>query len=201
MTSCCPEEKDPVTAPLCSCHEMPSAGLKPDFPILGQDAAPCCGGQAPEPGSPDEKPGYRIWGFVADFMQTPAGMVPRVFSRLDRDDRIGTVLARLGIGRDSYRIAPGIYGVGSPDAGSPVMVTANYKLPFDCPALFARRHRRLDSGAGHPQHQCLVRSRQGNLFHRGGGRTGQRNGSREKSSPIGTWFFPSFQPPASLHVR
>ncbi len=64
-------------------------------------------------------------------MQTPAGMVPRVLSRLDRDDRIGTVLARLGIGRDRYRIAPGLYGVGSPDAGSPVMVTANYKLTFD----------------------------------------------------------------------
>ena len=131
MTSCCPEEKDPVTPSPCSCQEAPAAGLKPDFPIFGQDSAPCCGGQAPEPGSAHEKPGYRLWGFVADFMQTPAGMVPRVLSRLDRDDRIGTVLARLGIGRDSYRIAPGLYGVGSPDAGSPVMVTANYKLTFD----------------------------------------------------------------------
>ena len=131
MTSCCPEEKDPAAPSHCSCHETPSTGLKPDFPILGQDAAPCCGGQAPEPGSLYEKPGYRLWGFVADFVQTPAGMVPRVFSRLDRDDRIGTVLARLGIGRDSYRVAPGLYGVGSPDEGSPVMVTANYKLTFD----------------------------------------------------------------------
>jgi len=99
--------------------------------MFDEDAAPCCGGQAPEPGSPNEKPGYRPWGFVVDFMQTPVGMVPRVFSRLNRDDRIGTVLARLGIGRDSYSIAPGLYGVGSPDAGSPVMVTANYKLSFD----------------------------------------------------------------------
>jgi len=65
-------------------------------------------------------------------VQTPAGMVPRVLSRLDRDDRMGSVLARLGIGRDSYSIAPGLYGVGSPDARSPVMVTANYKLTFDC---------------------------------------------------------------------
>jgi hypothetical protein len=64
-------------------------------------------------------------------MQTPAGAVPRVHSRLDRDDRMGTVLARLGIGRDTYSIAPGLYGVGSPDAGSPVMVTANYKLTVD----------------------------------------------------------------------
>jgi hypothetical protein len=58
-------------------------------------------------------------------------MIPRVFSCLNRDDHIGTVLARLGVGRDRYRIAPGLYGVGSPDAGSPVMVTANYKLTFD----------------------------------------------------------------------
>ena len=131
MTSCCPEEKNPVTPSNCSCQETPSAGLKPDFPIFGQDAEPCCGGQAPEPGSPYEKPGYRLWGFVAGFMQTPAGTVPRVRSRLERHDRIGTVLARLGIGRDSYRVAPGLYGVGSPDEGSPVMVTANYKLTFD----------------------------------------------------------------------
>jgi hypothetical protein len=85
----------------------------------------------PEPGNPFEKPGYRLEGFVTDFMQTPSGMIPRVSSRLDRDDRIGTVLARLGIGRDRYRIAPGLYGVGSPNDGSPVMVTANYKLTFD----------------------------------------------------------------------
>lgn len=131
MTACCPEEKDPITSSHCSCHETPSAGLKPDFPILGHDAEPCCGVQGPEPGSPYGKPGYRLWGFVADFVQTPAGEVPRVHSRLDREDRIGTVLSRLGIGRDSYSIAPGLYGIGLPDSGSPVMVTANYKLTFD----------------------------------------------------------------------
>ena len=131
MTACCPEEKDPITSSPCSCHETPSAGQKPDFPILGHDAEPCCGVQVPELGIPYEKPGYRLWGFVADFVQTPAGKVPRVHSRLDREDRIGTVLSRLGIGRDSYSIAPGLYGVGSPDAVSPVMVTANYKLTFD----------------------------------------------------------------------
>ncbi|MEE4112529.1 MAG: mercury methylation corrinoid protein HgcA [Desulfobacteraceae bacterium] len=131
MTSCCPEERKTAPASHCSCQGTPSAGLKPDFPVFGQDAGPCCGGQAPVSDSPYEKPGYRRWGFVADFMQTPAGAVPRVHSRLDRDDRMGTVLARLGIGRDTYSIAPGLYGVGSPDAGSPVMVTANYKLTVD----------------------------------------------------------------------
>ena len=52
-------------------------------------------------------------------------------TRLNRDDRIGSLSSRLGIGRDSYRISPGLYGVGTPNEKSPVMVTANYKLTFD----------------------------------------------------------------------
>lgn len=130
MASCCPEEKNNRPSP-CACQESPATGLKPDFPILGNDQAACCGGGVPEPRSPHEKPGYRLWGFVEDFMETPAGSVPLVSTRLNRDDRMGTLSARLGIGRDSYRIAPGLYGVGAPDADSPVMVTANYKLSFD----------------------------------------------------------------------
>jgi hypothetical protein len=131
MASCCPEEKNNHNASPCACHEPSAAGLKPDFPMLGNDAGPCCSGQAPEPCSPHEKPGYRLWGFVEAFMETPAGAIPRVHTRLNRQDRTGAVLARLGIGRDNYRIAPGLYGVGTPDAESPVMVTANYKLSFD----------------------------------------------------------------------
>jgi hypothetical protein len=131
MTSCCTEDKDPRRQSNCVCPETPAAGLKPDFPILGHDAVSCCGGQSPEPGSPHEKPGYRLWGFVAEFVQTPTGIIPRVRTQMNREDRLGTVCARLGIGRDSYRIAPGLYGVGLPDNGSPVMVTANYKLTFD----------------------------------------------------------------------
>jgi len=38
---------------------------------------------------------------------------------------------RLGIGRGRYRVEPGLYALGSPDARSPVFVTANYKLSFD----------------------------------------------------------------------
>lgn len=30
-----------------------------------------------------------------------------------------------------YRVSPGLYAVGSPEAGSPVLVTANYKMTFD----------------------------------------------------------------------
>ncbi len=38
---------------------------------------------------------------------------------------------RWGFGRDDYRVKPGLYAVGAPDAAAPVLVTANYKLTFD----------------------------------------------------------------------
>ena len=129
MTSCCPEEKDPFPSS-CSCQKAPT-GLKADFPIVRDDVSACCGGQTPKPDSPHEKPGYRMLGFVEDFLPAPAYPVPRVRSQMSREDRMGTVLARLGIGRDNYRITPGLYGIGAPDAQSPVLVTANYKLSFD----------------------------------------------------------------------
>lgn len=66
-------------------------------------------------------------GFVA----TPAGQVPRVRTRPGLRDRLGTVRARTGIARNRYRVNPGLYCTGDPDAHSPVLVTANYKLSFD----------------------------------------------------------------------
>ncbi len=50
---------------------------------------------------------------------------------LGRDDRKGARKVRLGIGRDDYKVPPGLYAVGEPDSASPVLVTANYKLTFD----------------------------------------------------------------------
>ena len=31
-----------------------------------------------------------------------------------------------------YAVDPGLFALGSPDGGSPVLVTANYKMSFDC---------------------------------------------------------------------
>ncbi|MDQ1331272.1 MAG: hypothetical protein QG578_1540 [Thermodesulfobacteriota bacterium] len=95
-----------------------------------KDAA-CCG---PPPGpecSRFARPGYEICGFVEDFMDTAIGSVPKIGTKLSVADHATSVLARFGIGRDSYGIAPGIYCAGTPDADSPVLVTANYKLTFD----------------------------------------------------------------------
>ena len=38
---------------------------------------------------------------------------------------------RWGIGRMNYRVDPGLYSLGNPDALSPVLVSANYKMSFD----------------------------------------------------------------------
>jgi len=62
---------------------------------------------------------------------TPAGPVPRVHSRITVRDLLGRWKVRWGIGRDRYRVAPGLYALGAPDGNAPVLVTANYKLTFD----------------------------------------------------------------------
>jgi len=95
------------------------------------DDAPCCGPKPGPPSSPHEKPGYRLYHFVQDFAETPVGFIPRIGTSLKGSDIVGTLRARLGVSRDWYRVAPGLYCVGSPGEESPVLVTANYKLSFD----------------------------------------------------------------------
>ena len=91
----------------------------------------CCGSPPGPQSSALEKPGYQLLGFVDNFKDTPCGPVPRVKTQLAGADHLGTLIARLGIKRDQYKIAPGLYCVGNPDQDSPVLVTANYKLTFD----------------------------------------------------------------------
>jgi len=64
-------------------------------------------------------------------VQSPAGRLPRVATRLVALDRLGHLRVRWGIGRMSYEVPPGLYAAGSPGAGSPVLVTANFKMSFD----------------------------------------------------------------------
>ena len=65
------------------------------------------------------------------FVETPAGPVPRVATKLSRRDQLGTARARVGIVRSRYKVNPGLYCVGNAGPESPVLVTANYKLSFD----------------------------------------------------------------------
>lgn len=63
---------------------------------------------------------------------TPVGPVPKVSAAISWRDRAGSWKARWGIGRMHYTVDPGLYALRSPAPDSPVLVTANYKMTFDC---------------------------------------------------------------------
>ncbi len=69
--------------------------------------------------------------FVIGRIEREGRAIPVVDTRLSASDRAGSVKVRWGIGRNSYRVRPGIYATGAPGAESPVFVTANYKFSFD----------------------------------------------------------------------
>jgi acetyl-CoA decarbonylase/synthase complex subunit gamma len=69
--------------------------------------------------------------FVAGSMDSAAGQIPRISSRLLWRDYLGTFKARWGIGRMNYTVDPGVYALGRPTQDSQVFVTANYKMSFD----------------------------------------------------------------------
>ena len=90
----------------------------------------CCGSrQGPVDDGSADRLKDRPW--TTGRTNTPAGDVPLVSTRLSFADRAGTLRMRLGFGRTTYAIPPGLYGVGRPGAQSPVYVTANYKMSFD----------------------------------------------------------------------
>jgi hypothetical protein len=69
--------------------------------------------------------------FVVGSVETAAGNIPKVTSRLLPRDFWGTFKARWGVGRMNYSVDPGLYALGRPANDSPVFVTANYKMSFD----------------------------------------------------------------------
>jgi hypothetical protein len=116
-----------------SIMSMTAFGVKPSPGRSGEccapqsgNASPCCGGGSPSKGVIRNED-----SFVDGQVETPAGPVPRVRSRLGTRDLLGRWKVRWGIGRNRYRVAPGLYALGAPDAAAPVLVTANYKLTFD----------------------------------------------------------------------
>ncbi len=125
-SSCC----DPGPLPVADCGCAPQAELKPLATFEKQDTV-CCGAPPAPPSSSLEKPGYRLWHFVEELLDTPAGPVPRIKTKFEKPDRRGAVLARMTSVRDDYKVAPGLYAVGRPGPDSVVLVTANYKLSFD----------------------------------------------------------------------
>ena len=124
------QKKDCCSGDDCSSSSEVHSRLEPLFVETPSDEV-CCGSAPGPQSSPYEKPGYKLLHFVEVFIDTPIGPVPRVKTQLKRTDFLSTISARLGIERDQYKIAPGLYCVGNPGQDSPVLVTANYKLSFD----------------------------------------------------------------------
>ena len=131
MSECC--------APNC-CAPEPKSRESVAPVVLQMAAEPCCEPQQTPgcepctpmpPPSSREKPGYQLWPFVAGWLETAAGPVPQVRTQVDRADMLGRWQMRWGLGRDRYRITPGLYAVGNPTADAEVLVTANYKMTFD----------------------------------------------------------------------
>ena len=113
---------------------LSARGLEPHLKPLfegAEEQKACCGPPPAPQSSVYERPGYRLSSFVEGFADTAAGSVPRVKTTLDRGDLLGSLAVRLGIGREDYKVAPGLYSVGHPGPDAPVLVTANYKLTFD----------------------------------------------------------------------
>ena len=86
----------------------------------------CCG-----TAGPDKYEGLPQDSYVEGWVDTPAGPIPRVNAIIGARDVLGRWKVRWGIGRGGYRIAPGLYAIGRPGAGSVVLVTANFKMTFD----------------------------------------------------------------------
>jgi hypothetical protein len=68
---------------------------------------------------------------LTGYLQTKIGKIPQVSTKLNYKDYLGAMKVRWSIGRDRYKVEPGVYAVGKPDESSDVFVTANYKLSFD----------------------------------------------------------------------
>ena len=121
--SCCGN----AVAPVPSNRRDPCCGESEPESREERRQGSCCGGAA----VPVAEYPYGAAEYVTGTIETPAGAVPRVSRSILRRDRRGAWRVRWGFGRDDYRVKPGLYAVGGPDAGAPVLVTANYKLTFD----------------------------------------------------------------------
>ncbi len=89
----------------------------------------CCGW--PSGKGEEEKYHEESEHWIERRADTPAGPIPVVRTKLGRQDILGKIKVRFGIGRMSYKIKPGLYSVGNAGPVSPVLVSANYKLSFD----------------------------------------------------------------------
>jgi hypothetical protein len=68
---------------------------------------------------------------ITEWIMVGQRKVPKIISQWKSKDYTGALGVRLGIGRFSYKVPAGLYAIGNPKEGAPVLVTCNYKLTFD----------------------------------------------------------------------
>jgi len=69
--------------------------------------------------------------WASGMISTPAGDVWKIKTDWSRADHWGQIRSRISAYRMNYSVNPGLYAAGEPGKGSPVLVSANYKLSFD----------------------------------------------------------------------
>ena len=82
--------------------------------------ASCCKEPRPEQGK-----------WIVGSMTTPPGTVPKVSADWIRTEYWEHIKCRMSSFRNNYRVSPGLYAIGNPDANSDIVATANYKYSFD----------------------------------------------------------------------
>ena len=108
--------KDPQNEPSVSCCDKVATS---ETEILSRLTS-CC---------PNTRQGPQEW--IIGLIDTPAGPVPRISSEWTKTEHWQHIKCRTSAYRNGYDVQPGLYAVGSPDANSDVIATANYKYSFD----------------------------------------------------------------------
>jgi len=93
--------------------------------MTGQEE-PCCSA----PSNEQEKLDESTW-WIQGHLETEAGRIPVVSTRLVLHDKMGWWKVRWAMARDKFTLPAGLYAVGAPDKNSHVLVTANYKMSVD----------------------------------------------------------------------
>jgi hypothetical protein len=68
---------------------------------------------------------------IMDYSSLTVIRPPEIDSSWSFNDHLGALRVRLSLGRNRYRVNPGLYRLGRPGKDSEVFVTSNYKLTFD----------------------------------------------------------------------
>ncbi len=74
--------------------------------------------------------------WILDYLKAGDHIIPLVDPGISWRDTLARWKVRWGVGRFRFAVKPGLYGIANhgkgPTAESPVFVTANYKMSFDC---------------------------------------------------------------------